>query len=86
MTDKLKVDRRGHLSFRGVRLHVCFDGQSVIFPIKNPGDRKRLESKRVHIPLAEFQKLRRRAAESATTTRETASVVRKRRRGVDKTE
>jgi hypothetical protein len=86
MTDKLQVDQQGRLSFRGVSLCVRYIDDVLTFPIKHHGDRKRLESKRVRVPLEEFQKLRRRAAEGATVATETHPVTRGRYKTVDKVE
>ena len=86
MTDKLQVDQQGRLSFRGVSLCIRYVDGALTFPIKHPGDRERLKSKRVHVPLEEFQKLRRRATEGATVATETYPVTRRRYKIVDKTE
>lgn len=69
MTNQLRVDRRGHVFYRGVRLPIRYEGRSLEFVVKHPGDRKRLGCKRLRVPLSEIQQLERRRCESVPTVK-----------------
>lgn len=60
----LTVDRQGFVSWDGVRLPVRYEGGALEFVVKHPGDRARLQCKRVRIPLDEFKRLEQARCES----------------------
>lgn len=60
----LSVNHRGDVFWDGVRLPVRYGHGVLEFVVKRPQDRKRLQAKRVKVPLDEFKRLERRRCES----------------------